>query len=90
MKNFTASGLWFLDSDPSKRVAGTLRYSDHGLYLKLLGGLRGDWWPKAEGYPVIRGVVERNPYGNFVTLHNAFTKRTRLSSAGIGSETIYC
>lgn len=90
MKYFTASGLWFLGDDPENRVAGTLRYSEHGLHLKLMGGFRGGWSPRSEPYPVIHGVVGKNPYGEYVTLIDCFTKRTKLSSAGIGSETIYC
>jgi hypothetical protein len=90
MRYFTVSGLWFLGDDPKNRVAGTLRYSGHGLRLRLLGGFRGGWSPKADPYPLIHGVVSRNPYGEFVTLTDCFTKRTRMSSAGIGSETIRC
>ena len=90
MKYFTASGLWFLGDDPKNRVAGTLRFSQHGLYLTLLGGFRAGWSPKSEPYPLIHGVVSKNPYGEFVTLIDSFTKRTKMSSVGIGSETIYC
>ena len=49
-------------------------------------GFRGGWRPQAESYPLIHGVVSDNPYGGFVTLINGFTKQTKLSSAGIGSE----
>ena len=90
MRYFTASGLWFLGDDPKNRVAGTLRFSRHGLYLTLLGGFRAGWSLKSEPYPLIQGVVSKNPYGEFVTLIDCFTKRTKMSSVGIGSETIYC
>ncbi len=90
MRHFTASGLWFLSDDPTKRVAGTLRYSEKGIHLKLLDGFRDGWVPISEPYPLIHGVASKNPYGEFVTLINCFTTRTRLSSAGISSETIYC
>src|SRR4051794_5866166 len=90
MKYFKASGLWFLGDAPQNRVAGTLTYSEYGLYLRLLGGFRGGWSPGVETYPLIHGVVSKNPYGEFVILSDCFTKRTKLSSAGIGSETIYC
>src|SRR3954462_15134546 len=90
MKYFKASGLWFLGDAPQNRVAGTLTYSEHGLSLRLLGGLRGGWSPRIDPYTLIHGVVGKNPYGEFVTLIDCFTKRTRLSSAGIGSETIHC
>jgi hypothetical protein len=90
MRHFTASGLWFLGDDPTRRVAGTLHYSDRGILLKLLGDFRGGWTPRSEPYSLIHGVVSKNPYGEFVTLNDCFTTRTKLSSAGIGLETIYC
>lgn len=90
MKHFKASGLWFLGDAPQNRVAGTLSYSERGLVLRLLGGFRGGWSPGGQSYPVIYGIVGRNPYGEFVTLSDCFTTRTTLSSAGIGSETIRC
>jgi hypothetical protein len=88
MRDFSANGLWFLDEEPENRVAGTLRYSDRGLQLRLMGGFKEGWTPGSEGYPLIRGVVSKNPYGDFVTLMDCFTTRRNLSSAGIGTETI--
>lgn len=90
MRYFIANGLWFLGDDPKNQVAGTLRYSERGLQLKLLGSFRGGWSPKSEPYPVIHGVVSKNPYGDFVTLVDCFTARSSISSAGIGSEIIRC
>jgi ApeA N-terminal domain 1 len=90
MRYFTASGLWFLGDDPKNRVAGTLHYSRQGLYLKLLGVFRGGWRPQVEPYPLIQGVVSKNPFGEYVTLIDCFTERTTLNSAGLGLETVYC
>src|SRR3954454_18635414 len=90
MTYFRARGLWFLDEDPKNRVAGTLRYSERGIHLNLLGGFTGSWGPQTARYPLIRGVVSKTPYGEFVTLIDCFTRRTKLSSVGTGSETIYC
>src|SRR4051794_7851101 len=90
MRHFIASGLWFLHDAPANRVAGTLHYSERGLHLKLLGSLRGGWSPKIDPYSLIYGVVSKNPYGEFVTLIDCFTKKNKLSSAGIGSGLIYC
>ena len=90
MKSVKANGLWYLADEPSNKVAGTVHYSARGLHLVLLGGFRGGWTPKSEPYPLIYGVVSKTPYGEFVTLIDCFTKRTRMSSAGISSETVYC
>ena len=51
---------------------------------------RAGWSLNSESYPLIRGVVSKNPYGEFITLRDCFTTQKRLSSAGIGSETIHC
>ena len=37
MKYFKANGLWYSGDDPSKSVAGSLRYSSSGLRLEVLG-----------------------------------------------------
>lgn len=90
MKYFTANGLWFPADNPKNRVAGTHRHSEHGLRLRLMIGFRGGWTPEFESYPVIHGVVGKNPYGEFITLIDCFTTRRKLSSAGIGLEVIHC
>jgi hypothetical protein len=82
--------MWFLAEAPANRVAGTLHYSERGLHLKLLGSFKEGWTLKPESYSLIHGVVSKNPYGEFVTLIDPFTKQRRLSSSGIGSQTIYC
>jgi len=90
MKLFRASGLWFRADEPENRVAGTLRFSESGLRLKLLGGFQGGWSPDAQWYGIIQGVVGNSPYGEFVSLYDCFQTSKSLGSQGIGSETIRC
>lgn len=91
MRYFKVSGLWFLDEAAQNRVPGILSYSKRGLRLRLFGGFTGGWSPGTVPYPLIRGIVGRNSYGGeFVTLIDCFTKSSKLTSAGIGEETIYC
>lgn len=90
MKLFKASGLWFRADEPENQVAGTLRFSESGLQLKLLGGFRGGWSPDVQAYGIIQGVVGDSPYGEFVSLYDCFQTGKSLRSQGIGSETIRC
>jgi ApeA N-terminal domain 1 len=90
MKFFKASGLWFPADEPENRVAGTLRFSESGLQLKLLGGFQGGWSPDVQAYGIIQGVVGDSPYGEFVSLYDCFPTSKSLRSQGIGSETIRC
>jgi len=90
MKFFKASGLWFPADEPGNRVAGTLRFSESGLQLKLLGGFQGGWSPDIQAYGIIQGVVGDSPYGEFVSLYDCFQTSKSLRSQGIGSETIRC
>ena len=90
MKFFKASGLWFPANEPENRVAGTLRFSESGLQLKLLGGFQGGWSPDVQAYGIIQGVVGDSPYGEFVSLYDCFQTSKSLRSQGIGSEIIRC
>lgn len=90
MKFFKASGLWFPADEPENRVAGTLRFSESGLQLKLLGGFQGGWSPGVQAYGIIQGVVSDSPYGEFVSLYDCFQRSKSVRSQGIGSEIIQC
>jgi len=90
MKLFKASGLWFRADEPENRVAGTLRFSESGLQLKLLGGFQWGWSPDVQAYGIIQGVVGDSPYGEFVSLYDSFQTSKSLRSQGIGSEIIRC
>jgi len=90
MKFFKASGLWFPADEPENRVAGSLRFSESGLNLKLLGGFKGGWSPDVQTYGIIQGVVGDSTYGEFVTLYDGFQTSKSIRSQGIGSETIRC
>jgi hypothetical protein len=90
MKHFESSGLWFPANDSSIAVGGTLRYDSEGLNLTLLGSFREGWAAGVERYPTIRGVVDENPYGTFVTLFDCLRTRSRFNTAGFTSETIRC
>ncbi len=90
MKFFKVDGQWSIDDDEKKQRAGTLSFSRRGLKLKLLGSFRGGWSPTAGSeYPVIKGIVEKNPFGSFVTLYHCFTTSTSINHAGVGSESIF-
>lgn len=89
MKFFKVDGQWSIDENEKKQMAGTLTFSKKGLRLKLLGSFRKGWSPTAGStYPSIRGIVEKNPFGNFVTLYDCFTNSTSFNNVGIGSESI--
>jgi hypothetical protein len=88
MKQFESSGLWFPADDSSNAVGGTLRHDTEGLNLRLLGSFRDGWSAAAERYPTIRGVVDKNPHGTFVTLFECLRTHSRISVPGIISETI--
>ena len=90
MNQFESSGTWFLDDDLSNSVPGTLHYDSEGLNLKLLGSFRERWSTGVERYPTIRGVVDGNPYGAFVTLIDCIRKQSRSNMVGVTSETIRC
>ena len=90
MKHFKSSGLWFPGEDSANAVVGTLHYDSEGLSLKLLGSFREGWSAGQELYPAIRGVVDENPYGTFVTLLDCTRIHSRISMPGITSETIRC
>ncbi|MFI5459656.1 MAG: hypothetical protein ACHRXM_29885 [Isosphaerales bacterium] len=90
MKHFESSGLWSPKDDMSNAVGGTLRYDSEGLNLKLLGSFGEAWSAGVERYSIIRGVVDENPYGTFVTLIDCFRKQSRFNMAGVTSETIRC
>jgi ApeA N-terminal domain 1 len=90
MKHFESSGLWSPAGDLSNTVGGTLRYDSEGLNLKLLGSFREGWSAGVERYPTIRGLVDENPYGTFVTLIDCLRKQSRFNMAGVTSETIRC
>jgi ApeA N-terminal domain 1 len=90
MKHFKSSGLWFPGEDSANAVGGTLHYDSDGLSLKLLGSFREGWSAGQERYPAIRGVVDENPYGTFITLLDCIRIHSRISAPGITSETIRC
>lgn len=90
MKHFEASGLWSTGDEPSRQVAGTLRYTKDGLILDLIGTFSEGWTAGgSDSYDRILGVVGDCPHGARVTLIDAFTTRKRLSFAGGSAEKIY-
>jgi ApeA N-terminal domain 1 len=88
MKHFESNGLWFPADDSANAVGGKLHYDSEGLNLRLLGSFREGWSAGQERYPTIRGVVDENPYGTFVTLFDCLRTHSRISMPGITSETI--
>ena len=90
MKFFRASGLWFPADEPENKVAGSLRFSDTGLQLRLLGGFQGGWSPDFQEYGIIHGIVGGSPYGDFVSLYDCFQLIKSVKSQGIGTETVRC
>jgi len=93
VKEFEAIGLWHLPADPSREVAGTLRYSDEeGLRLSLTGTFRESPGFSAsetgKKYPVVYGVVNDSPFGTVFTLLDCFETASTLRMPGLTTQTI--
>ena len=89
MQYFSVDGLWTTDPNPENRLSGTLSYTKKGLTLKLLGNFHKGWSSsEVSSYPLICGVVLKNPFGSYVTLHDCYTKSSQFHSSGLGSQTI--
>jgi hypothetical protein len=84
MKHFESNGLWFPADDSANAVGGKLHYDSEGLNLRLLGSFREGWSAGQERYPTIRGVVDENPYGTFVTLFDCLRTHSRISPTFAG------
>ena len=88
---FEASGFWHLPSDPSRKVAGTLRYSaEDGLRLSLTGSFGEGTVSerKAGKYPVIHGIVDDSPCGRAFTLVSCFRSALSVRMPGFATEEI--
>ena len=88
MKYFEANGRWFPAGDPEKAVGGTLRYSKEGFQLSLIGTFQNDWTSEVRRYPVIHGVVGKNPFGSYATLFDSHQQRISFGFTDLGEEHI--
>lgn len=91
MRAFTATGFWHLPSDPANKVAGTLEYSaTKGARVALTGSFAQGLAPlRAEGYPLIHGIVAESPVGKFFTLVDCIQTQARLSIPGFATESLH-
>jgi hypothetical protein len=89
-RSFETAGFWHVPNDPSRKVAGTLRYSpETGLHLALTGCLgEGHFGHKVGEYPVIHGVVHDSPFGKAFTLVDCFRTVLRVQMPGFAIEEI--
>jgi hypothetical protein len=91
MQPFESSGFWYLPTNPSDHVAGTLRYTqEEGLRLSLTGSLSEPTGEsKPQTYPLIFGAVQGNPYGDMITLARCWQTGQSISLPGFSSEEIH-
>ena len=89
MHHFTARGVWYTGDQPERRVTGTIRFSKTGIHLELIGSFTEGWNPGVGSYPVIHGVVDKTPYGPYVSLYDGFMKSRQMFTADVGQEVIF-
>ncbi len=89
MEYFDSVGIWYLPEEPSKEVSGTLRYSEEGILLSLMGSFSESWFFGSEHFPVIHGEVNRSPYGKYVTLYNSYMKSRSMGTSRTATEVIF-
>jgi hypothetical protein len=85
MQSFDCNGIWWLPQSPSKRVAGTLRFSaEKGVDLSLSGAFADQPTTLQDReIPIVLGQIWDCSLGEVVTL-----KRCRLKASHFGSRTI--
>jgi hypothetical protein len=88
MQSFNCNGIWWLPANPSKRVAGSLRFSaDKGVDLSLAGAF-GDYPTTLESreIDVILGLIWDCSLGKVVTLKGCLLKSSHFGSHTIARE----
>jgi hypothetical protein len=85
MQSFDCNGIWWLPESPSKRLAGTLRFSaETGVDLSLAGAFADPPTTlEKKEIPIVLGLLWDCSLGEVVTL-----KRCRLKASYFGSRTI--
>jgi len=93
MQEFEATGYWFLPDNPSREIAGTLRFSpSDGLTLSLSGTLKDKEFfqpPAVEKHAMIHGVTNESPYGKMFSLVDCFRSSASLHMPGFATEKIH-
>lgn len=90
MREFEASGLWYLPPTSDKKVAGRIEFTrNRGLRLSLTGNFSEGFSNAREQYALISGIVSANPYGSFVTLIDCFPTRKTWGVPGFSTEDLY-
>jgi hypothetical protein len=86
MSELEMTGIWWLASNPSDQLGGTLTFDEsNGTILSLIGsfgGLRA--FLQIDEIGTVYGVADNK----FVTLHNAFTKTLNTKAPGPDSQII--
>lgn len=91
MKSFTTDGFWGLtDSSTSDWLPGHFSFDpDQGLKLILMGSLGEiSGLLQAQKFPVIYGIVDKSPFGKFVTLLDSFQTQYSSSISGFTKQEI--
>jgi len=89
--SFETAGFWHVPDNPSRKIAGTLRYSaEDGLRLALTGSF-GEWpsGQRADSYPTIHGIVHDSPFGKAFTLVDCFRTMLSVQMPGFATEEVF-
>ncbi|NEQ75823.1 MAG: hypothetical protein F6K23_23960 [Okeania sp. SIO2C9] len=84
MENIEYSGYWWLPSEPDKKIAGTLTFTnDEGIKLRLIGSLHNfSLLKKTINVPILLGVVHEN----IITLCGCTNYSSKTSFPGFSSQ----
>lgn len=85
MKNIEYSGYWWLPSEPDKKIAGTLKFTnDEGIKLRLIGSFLNFYTAGKMpiNIPIILGIVHKN----IMTLCNSINSCSRRSSPVLATQ----
>ena len=85
MKNIEYSGYWWLPSEPDKKIAGTLKFTnDEGIKLRLIGSFLNFYTAGKIpiNIPIILGIVHKN----IMTLCNSINSCSRRSSPVLATQ----
>jgi len=92
MKSFECHGIWWLPSDPSDKMGGTLSFSDDsGIVLHLFGAFGEPAYTAGnKAMPIVVGITWDSSLGSLFTLKNCRLTSFHLGSPGIAREDYLC
>lgn len=90
MKEFEATGLWYIPPDRGAMVGGLLRFRrNDGLRLFLNGSFSEGGGLLREKIPIIAGIVDGTPYGKYITLARCMETRHTYSVPGFSRSELH-